>query len=277
MEEPLEAYLAAFEDRRDAVETLLEETVDLTQLEEKAASVVCDPRLLEALRYVAGPPISLDDLKVVANVVSTAPKTLASDNGVGPRLVETIMLGLDRRRFPWLSEGREAQESERQAAVLATAVLIASQRVTTDRRSDGKDRQEEAIEAALVCAKFTKVSTRTVNTLHEGPGPGEFCRECMLGTRKADFLIGLHDRRLMPIEAKVSNSATNSIKRLNNDAAVKAGLWLEQFGLRNVVPTAVLSGVYKLKHLRSAQDCGLALFWAHDLSELTSWIDRARA
>lgn len=114
MEEPLEAYLAAFEDRRDAVETLLEETVDLTQLEEKAASVVCDPRLLEALRYVAGPPISLDDLKVVANVVSTAPKTLASDNGVGPRLVETIMLGLDRRRFPWLSEGREAQESERQ-------------------------------------------------------------------------------------------------------------------------------------------------------------------
>ena len=45
----------------------------------------------------------------------------------------------------------------------------------------------------------------------------------MLGTRKADVLVGLHDRRLMPIEAKVSNSFTNSIKRLNNDAAVKAG------------------------------------------------------
>ena len=76
----------------------------------------------------------------------------------------------------------------------------------------------------------------------------------------------------MPIECKVSNSSTNSVKRLNNDAAVKAASWKLDFGLRQVVPTAVLSGVYKLHNLLDAQDRGLTVFWAHDLKPLTDWI-----
>jgi hypothetical protein len=43
-------------------------------------------------------------------------------------------------------------------------------------------------------------------------------------------LIPLWDERKMPIESKVSNSGVNSIKRLNNDAAVKAGKWIHYFG-----------------------------------------------
>jgi hypothetical protein len=78
----------------------------------------------------------------------------------------------------------------------------------------------------------------------------------------------------MPIECKVSNSSTNSVKRLNNDAAVKAGSWRTDFGLRQVVPTAVLSGVYKLHNLLDAQERGLTLFWAHDLNRLTDWLAR---
>jgi hypothetical protein len=42
--------------------------------------------------------------------------------------------------------------------------------------------------------------------------------------------VGLWNPRLMPIECKVSNSATNSIKRLNNDAAVKSVQWREALG-----------------------------------------------
>ena len=76
----------------------------------------------------------------------------------------------------------------------------------------------------------------------------------------------------MPIECKVSNSATNSIKRLNNDAAQKAVTWRQEFGEANIVPTAVLSGVYKLKNLVSAQNRELTIFWAHDLGKLTEWI-----
>lgn len=57
------------------------------------------------------------------------------------------------------------------------------------------------------------------------------------------------------------DSSTNSVKRLNNDAAVKAVAWLHEFGQVSMVPTAVLSGVYKTHNLVSAQERGLALFW----------------
>jgi hypothetical protein len=66
------------------------------------------------------------------------------------------------------------------------------------------------------------------------------------------------------------------LKRLNNDAAVKAGSWKSDFGQRQVVPTAVLSGVYKLHNLQDAQARGLTLFWAHNLEPLTDWINRTK-
>lgn len=276
MEEPLEAYLDVFDDRRGVFENLLETTVDLTQLSEHSIEILTDPQLLEAFRYIAGPPISLDDLKVVANAPSLSSKSLQGDPSLAKRLIETVLLGLDRERFPWISEGREPREDEKRAAVLASAALVASQRVATDRRSEGKSAQEMLVETTLETAHFTKIAAREVNTLHDGPKPGEFCRECMLGSRKADILVGLWDRRFVPIECKVSNSSTNSIKRLNNDAAVKAMAWIKEFGANNVVPTAVLSGVYKLKHLVAAQDCGLTLFWAHNLSQMIAWIESTK-
>jgi hypothetical protein len=80
----------------------------------------------------------------------------------------------------------------------------------------------------------------------------------------------------MPIECKVSNSALNSVKRLNNDAAVKAEVWLRDFGATQVVPVAVLSGVYKLDKLEEAQARGLTLYWDHRLMDLIQWIERTR-
>jgi len=118
--------------------------------------------------------------------------------------------------------------------------------------------------------------TCQVLTLDQAPQPGEFCGESSFGGRKADLLVRLWDGRVMPIECKVSNSSTNSIKRLNNDAAVKATVWLKKFGTEGVVPAAMLSGVYKLKNLEDAQAGGLAIFWAHDLQALVEWIEKTR-
>jgi XamI restriction endonuclease len=75
---------------------------------------------------------------------------------------------------------------------------------------------------------------------------------------------------------KVSNSSVNSVKRLNNDAAAKAETWRQDFGSTQVVPVAVLSGVYALHNLESAQQRGLTLYWAHRLDDLTRWIDQTR-
>jgi hypothetical protein len=276
MLEPLEQYLETFDRYQGVVEDLLETTIDLSKLDDSAVDVLTNPKLLDAFRYLAGPPISADDLRVLAEAVLT-PSRLRNNEEMVRRIVEVVRAGLDRRRFPWVSDGREPTEAERSGAVLASAVLIATNRVGTSRRSEGKERQEALVEEALVQAQMKKVPTRTVETMNLAPRPGEFCRETQLGSRKADFVIGLYDQRLLAVECKVSNSEINSIKRLNNDAAAKATTWLKEFGSKNVVPSAVLSGVFKLRHLLRAQDeQGCTIFWAHDIGAMVRWIDATR-
>ncbi|MGH2803314.1 MAG: XamI family restriction endonuclease, partial [Thermoleophilaceae bacterium] len=78
MQEPLEAYLDAFDAYRGKMEELLEVTVDLSRLGDQAVEILADPALLEAVRYLAGPPLSQDDLKVLAEA-SLAPTRLRED------------------------------------------------------------------------------------------------------------------------------------------------------------------------------------------------------
>jgi hypothetical protein len=275
-QEPLEQYLWHMDESLGTFEELVELTVDLSQLRERAVEVVTQPALLEALRFVAGPFISVDDLRVIART-TLAPTRLRADPDAAARIVDSVLLGIDRRRFPWVGEGREPSEAERQAAVLASAVLMATERTRTGRRNEAKAGQEGAVAEALVAAGFRMVPPpRAIRTLEDAPGPGEFCVEVDFGGRKADLVVGLWDRRRMPVECKVSNSMTNSFKRVNNDAAVKAVGWLKAFGEDQVVPAAVLSGVFKRANLEAAQARGLTLFWAHRLDDLVGWIGRTR-
>jgi hypothetical protein len=275
IQEPLEDYLEAFDQYQGVVEELLETTIDLSTLDDSALAVLTEPKLLEAFRYLAGPPISKDDLKVLSDAV-LSPGRLRHNPDMVARVIGVVRTGLDRRRFPWVAESREPTESERSAAVLASAALIATSRVGTARRNVGKERQENLVQEALIAARMSLVATRRIETMNQAPRPGEFCRESMLGSRKADIIIGLYDNRIMATECKVSNSSTNSVKRLNNDAAVKAEVWLHEFGRANIVPTAVLSGVYKTHNLITAQQRGLTLFWAHDIARMIEWISATR-
>jgi XamI restriction endonuclease len=275
MHEPLEQYLEAFDDYRTAVENLIEGTVDLTQLSDQAVELLTQPELLTAIRYLASPFISVDDLKVLAQAV-LSPTRLREDPEMARRVIDTVLLGLDRERFPWVSEERDPSEAERGVAIVSTASLIATQKVQTARRNAAKDNQEDAVAECLKENSFAEVPRRTVSNTSHLPNPGEFCRESLFGTRKADLIVRLWDGRTMPIECKVSNSSTNSVKRLNNDAAVKAKKWISEFGTTNAVPTAVLSGVFKVHNLATAQGDGLTLFWAHRLEAMIEFIEMTR-
>ena len=276
MEEPLEDYLEAFDEYQGHIEEFLETTVDLAQFEGMGLEVLTDPHLLEAFRYLAAPPISQDDLKVLADAESLSKSSLKSKPEDVRRLLAIVRQVLDRRRFAWVVEDREPTEVERAAAVMASAALMAASRAQTNRRTLGKKQQEALVTEALRNLGLKEVPSRKIPNISYAPAPGEFCAESSLGTRKADIIVRLWDRRVMPIECKVSNSSTNSVKRLNNDAAVKASSWKTDFGLRQVVPTAVLSGVYKLHNLVDAQERGLTLFRAQDLSPMTQWINRTK-
>lgn len=259
-------------------ESLFRQLADLTEGSVTDASLgdAYKGNLGEALRYLAGPPISDDDLIVIADIPSVTPSILAKNPAEMRKAFEVIRRVIDPHRFPWVRERRAPTPEERRAALLASAVLLAAQRMETDRRSQSKRSQESAVAAYLAMIGFREVPPGPINTIVKGPQLGEFCNECLLGERKADVVLRLHDTRLMAIECKVSNSATNSVKRLNNDAAVKARYWLGQFGSSQVVPAAVLSGVFKLKNLEQAQASGLALFWAHDLEPLGHFVDSTR-
>ena len=229
----------------------------------------------DALRYLVGPPISKDDLKVLAES-SLAPSVLAKRQDEARRVLEIISQALDSKRFPWVEERRAPEKDEEAAAILASAVLLTAQRVSTDRRSEGKATQEATVQKRLKDMGFKPEKPRTIRTLTDAPAPGQFCGESLVGSRKADIVVRLLDGRLMPIECKVSNSSTNSVKRLNNDAAVKAAIWHRELGTKQVVPTAVLSGVFKVLNLEQAQDGGLTIFWAHKLDELEQFVLSAR-
>lgn len=233
-------------------------------------------QLGEALRYLAGPPISDDDLKVIADVRSLAPNVLSRNHGDVRKVFDVIECVIDEKRFPWVREERPPTSEEKSAALLASSVLLAAQRMATERRNDGKSEQEGMVRDYLRTLGFTEVPTTHITTIVRGPGPGQFCAECKLGDRKADIVVRLYDTRLMPIECKVSNSSTNSVKRLNNDAAVKAAYWIHQFGSQQVVPAAMLSGVFNKLNLVQAQDRGLSIFWAHDLDRLGEFINATR-
>lgn len=266
--EPHEQYLDRYDKAHAAVERIFDITDDLTDLHSQPGVVLADPELVDAARYLASPPISRDDLETIADY-SMAATLVAREHKRALALVDVIASGLDERRFPWIKEQRAPDTGERKAAIMATAAMLAFRQVETSRRNRGKTDQEDAVKKFLASAcGFTEVAPRPVPTLAEAPRPGEFCGESEVGTRKADIVVGLRDGRVMPIECKVSNSATNSYKRINNDAAVKAVVWRREFGEVNIVPAAFLSGVFALKNLIYAQDHGLSLFWAHDLDAL---------
>ncbi|WP_339860065.1 XamI family restriction endonuclease [Pseudohongiella acticola] len=277
LNEPLERWKKAFDEYHTQFHRLFDEydIANPSSLSPEQVAEIFQQELGGALRYLAGPPISADDLKVLAET-SLAPGRLASDADQAQRLLDTIMVAIDPRRFPWVSQGRAPTADEKSAAILASTALITAQRVSTDRRNEGKNLQENAVKDFLVNQGFEEVPVRSIRTLTDAPEFGQFCSEAMVGSRKADVPVRLFDGRLMPIECKVSNSSTNSVKRINNDAAVKAGIWHREFGTNQVVPTAVLTGVFKVHNLEQAQDGGLTLFWAHDLDELGKFIEGTR-
>ena len=275
LEEDVSEYGVYFDQFLGHFETLIEKTVDLTQLEQNALDILTDANLFTSFRYLAGPPISEDDLETIAEA-TLSPTKLKADPKMVDRVVQVIMAGLDRRRFPWVVEKREPEEAERQAAVLASAALIASQKIATQRRTEASTTQQDEVMKALTGIGMTKIAARDMTVIREAPKPGEFCCEAKLSGRKADITIGLYDHRVMPIECKVSNSKLNSIKRLTNDTAVKAETWRKDLGEVNVIPVAVLGGVYGVPHLLAAQKRGLTLFWAHSLQPLLDFIQSTK-
>lgn len=273
-----DVWVKHYRQSRSKFEALFDKLSDLNlaALTDENLAEVQRKGLGEALRYLAGPPFSADDLKVIADVKSLSNKAFKENPEMLRKVFEVIARVLDPCRFPWVSSGSEPTEQQRETALLASSVLLAAQRMATARRNEAKDRQESKVKSYLRSLGFQEVKSKTITALAKGPQEMQFCGECKLGVRKADVVARLHDGRILPIECKVSNSAVNSVKRINNDAAAKAEYWRDAFGKTQVIPTAVLSGVFNVTNLEQVQNRGLTLIWSHNLNKLGALIESTR-
>jgi len=274
--EPLELYLEMFEGSRVDVEDTLEATLDLRLIQDDAKRMFSIRRYRDVIRYLAGPPISDDDLRNMAGSEVFA-SAVRGDQDSAETVLETLWPTLDRMRFPWVSENRDPTEVERHVAVISTTAMIATQRAQTARRSAAKVLQEEKVKNALREIGFEEIEPRVISTPSRAPKPGQFCGESSFVGKKADVIVGLWDERVMAIECKTSNSEVNSYKRVNHEAGAKASHWTATFGYALVVPAVTIAGVFKPQNLADAQKAGLTIWWSHDLGAMADFVESTRS
>jgi hypothetical protein len=268
--EGTDRYEKLFAENLEFVRRLFHESSDLLALSGHVFE--SDPALLSAARYLAAPPISKDDLDALAGGKVTGRKAL--DGDLASRAAAAIRSSCDPMRLPWLAENRSPTSGERETALRWTAGIWAVEEMRTYRRTDASKRQERIVELALHDKGWQRQIMRRIDTLEDLPR-GSFSSEALLGGSKCDIPIRLHDGRLLAIECKVSNSAINSVKRLNREVGGKADQWRRAFG-EQVIPAAVLSGVFKLHNLVEAQDRqSIAIFWTHELGILLDFASSA--
>lgn len=275
--EPAELWRQTYFERRSMVRRAFKE-LDLRHAKiphSKLLSKLYAAGLGDVLRYMAAPPVSEDDLKVIADIRLS--RLALSRPPQARSLLRTLLASLDHIRFPWLALGVTPSQAEWKMAIGSTTALMTSQAVATHRRNTGKKEQEEAVRTYLRdVLNLTEVAPRKINTVHDAPKQGEFCAESEVMGEKADIVVSLFDNRLLLIECKVSNSALNSVKRVVHEASGKAAHWLAQLGKGQVIPAAVLSGVFNPRNLVQAQDKNLVIFWAHRLDDLGDFINATK-
>ena len=226
----------------------------------------------KVFRYITAPPISEDDLKAVADVVTVGPLAFKKDHDAAKRVRDTVLSILDPHRFRWIAEKRKPTATELDSAIMASAAMAAAREVESKRRNTSKDVQEKSVKNVLKQHGLTEVPPRDIPMLTAAPLPGEFCGESRIAGTRADVVVRMKDQRVMAIECKVSNSAVNSYKRVIHDTGGKAAHWYNQLGKAQVVPCAVLSGVFKASNFLSVQESGVYLFWQHRLADITDFI-----
>ncbi len=278
LNEPLAQYTRFFETFTPIFDDLIDRLPSLTDeanVRNVMADLVADDDVRTGFRYLSAPPISEDDLKILAETTLAA-NVLRRDAEQAKRVRDIVLHIIDPHRFPWIGEEREPTLEEHRIAVVASAALVAARKVETSRRS-GSRMQEDDVKNVLREIDLVEVPRRDIRMLDDAPAPGEFCGESRLGDTRADIVIRLHDRRVMPVECKMSNSAVNSFKRINHEAAGKARAWLTRFGSLQIVPCAVIDGVFNPANLEAAQGEGLMIVWSHRLSDLTEFIEETRS
>lgn len=286
--EPSGRYIEHLKVRRNAIVRLFKTIrgIDPSHPDpDVVREILHDEPLFDALRYVAGPPVSKDDLGILVTrkIGGLRWSNLDNDDILVAGVLQLLCRLADPWRFPWIAKARPPTLREIRSAIDGTTTLHAAQSLQTERRGHGRN-VEQRLEQRLISVGFSKISGKTTDAAdYTYPKHGKitqpshypvwqsFYGECTVYERKVDLFIALPSGRTIALEAKDSSSALNSTKRLLNDTAAKARHYQVQAG-KSIISVALLSGVFKPDDLRRAQESGLYIVWAHDMDGFVDWI-----
>jgi len=281
LDEEQEIYDQAVAAYSDSVRDLLDATADLRHLD--GPSLMSRTRL-DIAQYLAVPPISDDDLDTLTDSCFGRWKKQKTDRGMRPTeeafdaAASVISQRLDRGRTPWVEQGRAPTAAEREAFIHWAASIPAMGRLATARRMASAARQEAAARQAAQAAGYKAVNppgTLTAPIAEMEPGSYATASRKLSGTNM-DIPVRLIENHptgllFLALEAKVSNSSLNSVKRLR-DVKVKRETWDASSQLYRFRTGAVLAGVFDIGRLMETQEAGVLLFWEHRLQDLTDFL-----
>src|ERR1700691_4432642 len=160
---PLNDYLEMFPSAKAAADQIVASLPRILASpadQEFLAEIVGDPDKFTALRYLAAPPISEDDLDTLLDNALSA-TALRNNAQLADELVSLLNTSLDPMRFPWIGKRRGPTAIEKNRAQFATAVAATCQGVQTKRRMMERNDLEEDVQTILAELKWKLVpSTR---------------------------------------------------------------------------------------------------------------------
>jgi hypothetical protein len=270
-------WRAAKGEWRSAAAGTLAATANLRNI---AAAVRASAGHLAVLRRLLSPPLSQDQLRLRCPAYSKA----AENNGSPvmedrARIIANFIFEWrDPQLTPWIDAGAEPSADELRATTEALALLIAAQTSLTSKRTLLAAKQEAAV-LELLAARGWRQKSAPLITQRAQLSVREFMHKTRFATasnpQEVDIACGMGREIILAMECKVTNDATNSIKRIN-DILKKARAWQIHWG-NSVRTAALLQGVIAYKDVRRLLEENVLVFWSHRLEDFAVWLDENEA
>lgn len=227
-------------------------------------------------RHLLAPPKSQDQFKLLCDEWSkSSEKSGCPQKPEAAKAVsEVLAQWMDREIAPWLATNRDPKEVERELLIERVISFIAPKLTETQKRNRLSAEQENAVVMLLRSLGWVQLPSVTIDTRAAVP-PKHFMNKTRFATatttaQEVDIACGFNSSYVAAMECKVTNDATNSVKRVN-DVLKKATAWKAHWG-SFVETAALLQGVIKPEDVQRLTDEGVRVFWSHDLDAFANWV-----
>ncbi len=232
--------------------------------------------LLAVLRHLSAPPISQDQAELLVlrykKAFEKPGRKVSRSDAIA--LESAFLARFDRSLTRWLATNHAPSHAQIRKILDSLAPMMCNQVFVTERRNRVAEEQELAVCKQLVALGLERIPSTSVEQTSDLVALTFMrktkCKASKTGSKEVDIAIGFKGPLIVAMECKVSNDATNSIKRIN-DILAKHTSWRNKWG-DFIQTAAMLQGVIKFKEVRRLTDVGVKVFWSHDLETFSKWV-----